>query len=132
MGGTKKTLALGGDAGYTFIPGARTPKAVGENHVGKVHVVVTLTGKVQADSTEESSQYLKNYPHVTFCESFSPKRSVVERVIGRMQALSDFIVGPVYISQAALLSKFLLFYAGIVNMLLRNNPYLFVSKPEEK
>jgi hypothetical protein len=56
---------------------------------------------------------------------FSQPRAVVERVIGKLKSLSDFIAGPITINSAHQLREVILIYSGIINRLLEKRPEMF-------
>jgi hypothetical protein len=67
---------------------------------------------------------------VYFSAEFSQPRSVVERVIGKLKILSDFVAGaPVTLQVGPQIEQAIKMYAGIVNRILQESPEMFVNLP---
>ncbi len=67
-------------------------------------------------------------PNLLLCPRFAHHRCVVERVIGRLKTMSNFVTGPVYASQSRRLRETVLVVCAISNVLLNANPNLYVSE----
>jgi len=128
--GLRYKLAFGGDAGYTRVPTSGTPGSKDLQHFGKMTIIITLSG-VESTDPKERTTFKRNHPQHIFHKEFNEFRCVVERVIGRVQAYSKFIVGPIHLKQADLLNHFLVIYSAIVNRELASSPEFFVKAKEQ-
>jgi hypothetical protein len=136
--GEKYDLVVGGDAGYTRLPTKATHDAAGKpdsdkDHLGGMKVAITFTGIAEADDGGSGATFKKSHPNHLFLSNFAPYRSVVERVIGRVQARGRIMRGPRRATEVDLITAFLRVYSGLVSREVTANPMFFsrLAKWEE-
>jgi hypothetical protein len=87
----------------------------------------TVGGESAASMTSLVDQFCKRRPFVKLRSDIAPVRSIIERVIGRMKSIFKVIAGPVCRTQILMLSAFMIISVGLINLLISENPELFLQ-----